>query len=463
MKRFRTLRWRFTLWTTGMMIIVLIGFGTFVYISMWQGLSVSIDDSIKFSTSQAIAAVDFENDKISFSDSLPESSTAELRDKGFTIRILSVDGKILQSVGPYGTISVNLQSIQDANAGISNFSTIKFPDSDSIRIYTSPILENNEIIGIIQVMQSLGTLQETLDRLLLVILIITPVLLIVSAISGYFLAARALRPIDQIARTAQKISTEDLSARLNLHDSDDEIGRLANTFDSMLSRLEDGFNRERQFTSDASHELRTPLAAMHAILSLVREGERPVEEYRQALNDLSGEADRLRGLVEDLLSLARGDQPGAEQHERVDLSVLLYDVTDSLRPLAAAKGLSLVCDAVPGLTVMGDSDSLIRLLVNLLDNAIKFTDHGGVTVTGRSEANSLSVEIADTGPGIAPEHLDRIFDRFYRVETARFTHGTGLGLAIARQIVRAHGGKIAVTSHVAEGTRFTISLPPPRG
>ncbi|HOO52322.1 MAG TPA: HAMP domain-containing protein [Alphaproteobacteria bacterium] len=283
MKRFRTLRWRFTLWTTGMMIIVLIGFGTFVYISMWQGLSVSIDDSIKFSTSQAIAAVDFENDKISFSDSLPESSTAELRDKGFTIRILSVDGKILQSVGPYGTISVNLQSIQDANAGISNFSTIKFPDSDSIRIYTSPILENNEIIGIIQVMQSLGTLQETLDRLLLVILIITPVLLIVSAISGYFLAARALRPIDQIARTAQKISTEDLSARLNLHDSDDEIGRLANTFDSMLSRLEDGFNRERQFTSDASHELRTPLAAMHAILSLVREGERPVEEYRQAL------------------------------------------------------------------------------------------------------------------------------------------------------------------------------------
>lgn len=444
-------------------MIVLIIFGTFVYISMWQGLSISIDDSIKFSTSQAIAAVDIENGKINFSDSLPESSTAELRDKGFTIRILSIDGKILQSVGPYSLISINLQSIQDANAGISNFSTIKFPESNSIRIYTSPILENKNLIGIIQVMQSLGTLQETLDRLLLVILIFTPVLLIVSAISGYFLAARALRPIDQIARTVQKISTEDLSARLNLHGSDDEIGRLANTFDSMLSRLEVGFNRERQFTSDASHELRTPLAAMHAILSLVREGERPVEEYRQALDDLSGEADRLRGLVEDLLRLARGDQPGTGQRERVDLSVLLCDVADSLRPLAEAKGLSLVCDVVPGLTVMGDSDSLIRLLVNLLDNAIKFTDHGGVTVTGRSEAESLTVEIADTGPGIPPEHLDRIFDRFYRVETARFTRGTGLGLAIARQIVQAHGGKIAVISQVGEGTRFTVSLPAFRG
>jgi heavy metal sensor kinase len=442
-----------------MMLIVLILFGTFVYISMWQGLSTSIDDSIKFSTSQAIAAVNIENGKINFSDSLPESSTAELRDKGFTIRILSVDGKTLQSVGPYSTISINLQSIQDAKAGISNFSTIKFPDLDSIRIYTSPILENNKLIGIVQVMQSLGTLQETLDRLLLVILLITPVLLIVSAISSYFLAARALAPIDEIARTAQKISTEDLSARLNLHGSDDEIGRLANTFDSMLSRLEEGFNRERQFTADASHELRTPLAAMHAILSLVREGDRPVEEYRQALNDLSGEADRLRGLVEDLLRLARGDQPGIEQPERVDLSVLLCDVADSLRPLADAKGLSLVCDAVPGLIIMGDSDSLIRLLVNLLDNAIKFTDHGGVTVTGRCDPNTLFIEISDTGPGIAPEHLDRIFDRFYRVETARSTRGTGLGLAIARQIVQAHGGKIAVTSQMGEGTRFTVSLP----
>jgi len=318
---------------------------------------------------------------------LPESSTAELRDKGFTIRILSIDGRILQSVGPYSTISINLQSIQDANAGISNFSTIKFPDSDSIRIYTSPILENNKLIGIIQVMQSLETLEETLDRLLLVIFkLLLQYFSSFQSISGYFLAARALTPIDQIAKTAQKISTEDLSARLNLHGSDDEIGRLANTFDSMLSRLEEGFNRERQFTSDASHELRTPLAAMHAILSLVREGERPVEEYRQALNDLSGEADRLRGLVEDLLRLARGDQPGIEPSERVDLSLLLCDVVDSLRPLADAKGLSLVCDAVPGLTVMGDSDSLIRLLVNLLDNAIKFTDHGGVTVN-RAEAS----------------------------------------------------------------------------
>ena len=188
-------------------------------------------------------------------------------------------------------------------------------------------------------------------------------------------------------------------------------------------------------------------------------GEHFVESNRQALEDLAGETDRLRGLVEDLLRLARGDRHQSEERTRVDLSTLLCDVADSLRPLAQAKGLSLSCDPQPGLILMGDSDSLIRLFVNLLDNAIKFTKCGGVTVTGRSEADMLTVEIADTGPGIAPEHLAYIFDRFYRVETARSSGGTGLGLAIARQIVQAHGGDITAASKMGEGTTIFVQLP----
>jgi signal transduction histidine kinase len=270
MKRFKTLRVRFALWTAGLMLIVLVLFGTFVYISLGQGLANSIDDSIKLSTSQAIAAVNIENGQINFSDSLPENSTAELRDRGLTIRILSSDGTVLQSVGPYRNLGVDSKSIQNVIARISSFSTISLNDSDPIRVYTAPIVENQNIVGIIQVMQNLGTLHETLDRLLLALLISIPVLLIVSALSGYFLAAQALSPIDQITQTAQRISTEDLSARLNLQGNDDEIGRLATTFDNMLSRLEEGFNREHQFTSDASHELRTPLAAMQAILIVTR-------------------------------------------------------------------------------------------------------------------------------------------------------------------------------------------------
>jgi heavy metal sensor kinase len=457
MKRFRTLRWRFALWTTGMMLIVLILFGAFVYISMWQGLSTSIDDSIKFSTSQAIAAVNIENGQINFSDSLPESSTADLREKGFTVRILSTNGNILQSVGPYQKLMVDRNSVQNATDKISSFSTININESEPIRVYTAPIVENQNIVGIIQVMQSLATLHETLDRLLLMMLISIPLLLIFTAFSGYILAARALAPIDQITRTAQKISTEDLSARLNLHGNDDEIGRLANTFDNMLSRLEEGFNRERQFTSDASHELRTPLAAMQAILSVTRSKQRRPEEYETAMDDLLEETSRLRALTEDLLYIARGDSQPITSYEKVDLSNLLIDVSESLRPLAETKGLLLKQNIPTGLNLLGNSDALIRAFVNLLDNAIKYTQQGEIVVDATKDENHvIEISISDTGRGIDQEHLAHIFDRFYRVDESRTTQGFGLGLSIVQEIVKAHKGTITVTSQIRKGTTFHI-------
>lgn len=440
-----------------MMLIVLILFGTFVYVSMWQGLSTSIDDSIKFSTSQAIAAVNIENGQINFSDSLPESSTADLREKGFTIRILSTNGNILQSVGPFHNLIIDHTSIQNALNRISSFNTIKINDLESIRVYTAPIIENQTIIGIIQVMQSLATLHETLDRLLLMMLISIPLLLLITAFSGYILAARALSPIDQITKTAQRISTEDLSARLNLHNSDDEIGRLANTFDSMLSRLEEGFSRERQFTSDASHELRTPLAAMQAILSVTRGKQRSPEEYETAMDDLMEETSRLRALTEDLLYIARGDSRPITSYEKVDLSNLLNDMSESLRPLAESNGLLLKQNIQNKLYIFGNSDALIRAFVNLIDNAIKYTEHGEIIVDAKkNEKNIIEISISDTGRGIDQEHLTHIFDRFYRVDESRTTQGFGLGLSIVQEIVKAHKGTITVTSQIQKGSTFHI-------
>jgi signal transduction histidine kinase len=445
MKRIKTLRVRFALWTAGLMLIVLVLFGTFVYISLWQGLANSIDDSIKLSTTQAIAAVNIENGQINFSDSLPNNSAAEFRDRGLTIRILSSDGTVLQSVGPFQKISVDSNGIQNANAKISSFATTYLIESDPIRVYTAPIMENQNLIGVIQVMQSLGTLYETLNRLLLALLISIPVLLFVSALSGYFLASRALSPIDQITRTAQRISTEDLSARLNLHGTDDEIGRLATTFDNMLVRLEDGFERERQFTSDASHELRTPRAP---------------EDYETALEDLSEETDHLRALTENLLYVARGDMRPAEPHEIVDLSALLIDVSGSLRQMAESKGLDLNHKIQNDLLIKGDSDALIRVFVNLLDNAIKYTDKGVINITATDNGGDyIEILISDTGRGIDSRHLPHIFERFYRVDQSRATEGFGLGLAIVQEIVGAHQGTIKVTSQFDSGTIFRLSLP----
>jgi heavy metal sensor kinase len=280
-----------------------------------------------------------------------------------------------------------------------------------------------------------------------------------AGMGGYMLVARALAPIDRIIRTAHRISAEDLSARLNLPPTDDEVGRLAATFDTMLARLDNGFRRERQFTADASHELRTPLTTMQTILSSTLVRQRMPAEYEQALFDLAEETNRMKLLTEGLLLLARYDVSPSAPHETVDLSILLQDVTYSLRPLAEDKGLELVYQIPPNLTLVGDNDELIRLFMNLLSNAIKYTEQGRITISLHQETDKLiEVTIADTGPGIVPEHLPHIFDRFYRTDDSRTTSGTGLGLAIALSIAQAHGGSIRVESKIGQGTIFIVQL-----
>lgn len=458
MKWIKTIRFRFALWSTVLLLCMLAAFGGFVYINLSHSLHTAVDETLSLSANQTAAGLNVENGKILIPEAISgeETGSDAFSERGLTLIVLSADGSVLEAIGPYHSYPIKASSL-GSQAGFLTLSQSE--ETDAIRLYALPVLDNGQVAGWVLALQSLGTMQDSLDRLLAALLLGGGFISIGAALAGYFLAARALEPIDSITRTAQRISTEDLSARLNLPDNGDEVSRLAATFDNMLARIDIGFQRERQFTSDASHELRTPLTVMQAILSLVREGERSVDEYRQALDDLAGETDRLRGLVEDLLRLARGDQHWSEPHTKVDLSLLLCDVTDSLRSLADAKGLNLACDVAPGPVLMGDSDSLVRLFVNLLDNAIKFTEKGGVTVVGRSIGDRLSVEITDTGPGIAPEHLSRIFDRFYRVETSRSSGGTGLGLAIARQIVQAHGGEITAESKVGEGTKISLQFP----
>jgi heavy metal sensor kinase len=464
MKRFKTLRMRFALWVALLLLAVLTFFGAFVYSSLARSLSSAVDDLLRLSASQAIAAVNIENGQINFSDSIPEgTAAADLVEHGLTIRILDLKGNVLQAFGPYRAAKVEPSALTAANAGQTTFGTMIDPqEGDSVRFYTAPIIENNQLVGVVQVAQDLGNVTDTLDRLLVTLLLASPLLVALAGLGGYFLAARALSPIDSMTRTTKRISAENLSARLNFPNTDDEVGRLAATFDDMLARLDDSFHRERQFTADASHELRTPLAAMQAILSVIRQERRTSEDYEQALDDLAEETNRLRALTEDLLQLARGDLRKSAVRETIDLSALLLNVSDSLRPLAEAKGLRLDCTIPEGITLTGDSDGLIRLFVNLLDNAIKFTEKGGITMAASQENNGkLQVTVVDTGCGIAAEHLPHIFNRFYRVDRARTGGGIGLGLAIALEITRSHGGTIDVSSEQDHGTMIVVTLHDP--
>jgi heavy metal sensor kinase len=449
MKMLKTLRVRFALWLT-LLILAFLGIFSFgVHFSLSRSLYATVDDALTLSAEQLRANLNTED----ISLGIPQNTFTSFTQRGITLLVLAQDGSSLQAVGSSSQNPFPIQS--DAE-----FQTIpEVNETDRIRVYTLPIIKENQLVGWVQTSQSLGPTEETLDQLRVLLIVGSSLLSILAGFAGYFLATRALAPIDKISNTAHRISTEDLSARLNLLDTGDEVSRLANTFDEMLERIERGFARERQFTADASHELRTPLTAMQTILQFTREGERPLPEYRLALDDLAEEADRLQELVEDLLHLARGEGGLELYKEEIDLSLLLDDVADSLRPLADEKGIALETNLPPSVTISADTDQLIRLIVNLLDNAIKYTKQGSVSISAREEGEYALIEVTDTGIGIAEEHLPHIFERFYQVEASRSSQGIGLGLSIAEQIVRAHGGKLRVKSEAGKGTRFSIHLP----
>jgi heavy metal sensor kinase len=456
-----TLRFRFALWVAGLLIAVLVAYSVFMYVSQSRGLLALVDESLRLTATQTIAAINIENGRMDLSAGIPAEFADAVRERGLTIRILGLTGNTLQSFGPYQNAPLDQKIISAALREHPMYATfLALPPGQSVRIYAAPISDNSQVIGVVQVGQALTSTQEALDNLLKTLLIGLPLLVLVGALGGYFLAARALAPIDQMTRTARRISAENLSARLNLPATDDEVGRLASTFDIMLVRLDNSFRRERQFVSDASHELRTPLAALQTILNVMRTQRRTIDDYEQALDDLSEEAGRLQALVENLLQLARSDTPGSAPRELVSLSNLLSDVAESLRPLAESKGLTLACSVPEGLVLVSELDSLIRLFVNLLDNAIKFTERGCVTLRAQqSQTGMVQITVADTGIGIAKQHLPHIFDRFYRVDPSRTTPGSGLGLAIAAQIAQTHGGTIAVNSTPGTGTAFVVQLP----
>jgi len=461
--KIRSLRARFAIWTTLLILVLMTGFGTFVYFNLSRSLTSAVDDSLIVSAAQAVGGLNIQDGYVTIPEALSaeENTIMALSERGLTVIVLASDGKIIQTVGPFRDTAID-PSVTLSNNPQGTFLTLsdRVEENDPLRAYVLPVLDNGKAVGWVQVIQSLGPAQDALNQLLTALLLGGAVLLLFAALGGYFLSARALEPIDRITQTAQQIAGgEDLSARLDLPDNGDEISRLAATFDAMLARLDDSFHRERQFTADASHELRTPLTAMQAILGVIREGERPVGEYRQALDDLDEETNRLRGLVEDLLHLARGEADKDLVSENISLTNLLGDVADSLRPLVEAKGLELIVDVPENLTLYGDTDALIRLFVNLIDNSIKYTEQGRVTVAACNEQDMVIVNVVDTGIGMQPQHLERIFDRFYRVDLARSSGGAGLGLAIARQIVRAHNGRLDVHSEPGKGSTFTVSLP----
>jgi len=310
-----------------------------------------------------------------------------------------------------------------------------------------------------------ASLRDTLWTLAVILAMGIPFAAGLAVAGGYFLAGRVLSPVGAMAQKAREITAESLAKRLPVENAQDEFGQLAIVFNDTLSRLQDAFERLRRFTADASHELRTPLTAMRSVGEVALQNTLDAVAYRDVIGSMLEEVDRLTRLVESLLILTRADSGKIQlAPEVLDLGGLVGHVIEQLRVLADEKQQELTLRTRIRVHAMGDA-ALIRLaLMNLIHNAIKYTPNGGtITVEVNATSGRAIVGVRDTGPGIPAAHRDRIFDRFYRVDTGRSREegGVGLGLAITRWAVEANGGQIELASDGTDGSLFRVILPTP--
>jgi signal transduction histidine kinase len=487
----RSVRFRLTVWAVILIGVVLLAFSIFIYTTQARDLRdaslAQLDARMhQMESFYRLALVNyFINGKLQFPETLPEGG------------MILQDYEILALVDPQGQIIQKLGSITDSDVIDLAQSWMKAgPRQRSIaylqinligkdgkpqRTYlfmAQPIAipDNNNGAGLLLLGRPIDPSNQ-LPRLLITLIAASFIFIATSLAGGYWLAGRVMRPVQVITHAAREISETDLRRRLNIH-SRDELGELANTFDQMIERLQTAFDRQRQFTADASHELRTPLTIVYLEASRALERRRSSEEYTRALNVIKNENEYMSHLVNDLLTLARLDAGQISiKAEELDLSDIALEVVERLAPLANQKGVQLSTGDLPEILVSGDRQYIGQMIANLVENAIKYVSGDGKRVrleTGLLQSENSAqgwVRVEDNGPGIAPEHLTHLFDRFYRVDQARSqnrdaaedgenrTSGSGLGLSIVQWIAKAHGGEVLVQSEVGKGSVFEVHLP----
>lgn len=452
------LRLRLTLWYTVCLALILIAFIVFLYYRVQNSLVIQVDAALALAADQALLNIGVADGQLAFQSAGIDPDALRGLSDDFTISLFTPDGASLDTFTTQDQLPV-------FPAQPIGFQTIPFQD-DTWRVYSQQVSVGGQS-GRLQVAQELDRIDQALASLRGQALLGLPLALLLAGLGGYFLADRALRPIDRVTQTARAVSASDLSRRIDYQGPADEVGRLARTFDRMLDRLEAAFAHERRFTDDAAHELRTPLTALKGRIGVTLSQPRRPADYQETLREMEEQVDRLIRLSNDLLFMARLD--GGEVQRpmaNIELADFMGAVVDQMQPLAAVKSVTLVAELPAGLTLHGDMDLLIRLYLNLLDNAIKFTPPGGqVTVRGQRQNGQVVVSVHDTGPGIPAEHLPHLFERFYRVEDGRARDrangqgGAGLGLAIAYEIARFHGGVLTVQSEPGQGTTIAAQLP----
>lgn len=459
------LRLRLTLWYGTALALVLIVFSVVLYAITARNLRDTVDESLEDTATTAVRSLEARG-------FLPLLDEEELLSQ--FPELTRID-KFFQIFSPSGTITIRSPNIKQhevplsrtaldaAFAGQSIFESAKYPREPPLRLISMPIMYRGNLLYIVQVGTSMESVGETLQRFLVLLVVAIPIALAVSLAGGWFLAGRALRPVDKITLAAQRIAAGDLSQRLSMPAAHDEIGRLAATFNNMIGRLDTSFRQIQQFTSDASHELRTPLTVMKGETDLVLRRPRSLDDYKSVLESNLEEIDRMTRVVDELLFLSRADM-GEVKVESLPVAMesLVEDIYRQAKLLAQDRNIEVLLGTVMPVVVQGDDLRLRELLLNLVENAMKYSYPGGkVEISLLNDGREARLSVTDHGIGIAPADHKKIFQRFFRTDVARghTKKGTGLGLAICTWIAELHKGRVEVKSDLGQGSTFTLVLP----
>ncbi len=453
-----TIRGRLTVWYGVVLTTILIVFSGAVYLLMRHHLMALTDAGL----AEEVVELRDELLRIDRASEIPSQLRIRFaKHEGYEYVLTDTAGNVLfmsDQLGPGSWPAGNVGKASDS----LDYQSVRMRNIGHARLVSRVVLGPGGPL-VLHAMISLAPNDRALRELVTILLTIGPIALGGTLGGGYWLARKALAPVDRMVATATEITSSRLDRRLETSNPNDELGRLASTFNDMIARLQLSFEEIHRFTADAAHELRTPLAMMRTEAEVALRAPRSPSQDARVLESLLEEIDRLSRLVTQLLFLCREDAGVAATNQQpVCLDDLVRDVAEHMQVAATEKGLRLNVEGSAASRVLGDSDRLRQLLFNLLDNAIKYTPPGGtIHVSAESPNGFARIVVVDTGMGIPPEQLPHVFERFFRVDGSRRSQsaGAGRGLAICRSIAEAHGGRVQIDSAPARGTTVTLVLP----